>query len=46
MESADARVLVMGKRVMKEWVVIGREDPREFENDLALFEEAMAFVLR
>ena len=44
--TADARVLVMGERVMREWVVFSREDPRAFGDDLALFEEAMAFVGR
>jgi hypothetical protein len=41
-----AEPLVMGKRVMKEWIVIKHSDPQDWQKDLALFEEAMAFVLQ
>ena len=44
LQTMDASVLVMGKRVMKEWVVIRHEDPQAFRYDLPLFEQAMAFV--
>lgn len=39
-----ASFLVMGKREMKEWVVIKHKDPKEFKKDLRLFKAAMAFV--
>lgn len=41
-----AEPLVMGKRVMKEWIVIKHTDPQDYHKDLALFKEAMAFVLQ
>jgi hypothetical protein len=44
LHTMDASILVMGKRAMKEWVVIRHKDPQAFRNDLALFEQAMAFV--
>jgi hypothetical protein len=42
--AADAVPLVMGKRVMKEWVVLQRKDPKAYKKDLALFKESAAFV--
>ncbi len=36
--------LVMGKRIMKEWVVIKRKSSSEYKKDLNLFKEAVAFV--
>ncbi len=39
-----ARPLVMGKRTMKEWVVITHDHPEEYTQDEALFKEAIAFV--
>src|SRR5690348_16137834 len=36
--------LVMGKRVMKEWVVIVHSDPEEYKQDKELFRQALAFV--
>ncbi len=36
--------LVMGKRTMKEWVVIKHQDPAAFQQDAALFKAALAFV--
>ena len=44
LQTMDASMLVMGKRAMKEWVVIRHEDPQAFRDDLALFEQAKAFV--
>lgn len=36
--------LVMGKRVMKEWVIIKHADPEEYRKDLELFKESIVFV--
>ena len=36
--------LTMGKRTMKEWVLIDHSRPSSYAKDLALFKEAMAFV--
>ena len=36
--------LVMGKRVMKAWVVIQHKHPAEYEADIELFKEAIACV--
>lgn len=40
----NATPLVMGKRVMKEWVVIRHKSLSEYKKDLNLFKEAVAFV--
>lgn len=40
----QASTLVMGKRAMKEWVVIVYEDPEEATKDLELFRESIAYV--
>ena len=37
-------LLTMGKRTMKEWIVIEHPTPADYKKDLALFKEAMAFV--
>jgi hypothetical protein len=34
----------MGKRTMKEWIVIEHSKPADHKKDLALFKEAKAFV--
>ena len=34
----------MGKRTMKEWIVIEHAQPADYKKDLALFREAEAFV--
>ena len=34
----------MGKRTMKEWIVIEHPKPADYKKDLALFKEAKAFV--
>lgn len=39
-----AAPLVMGKRVMKEWVIIKHERPEAYQQDEALFKEAIRFV--
>jgi hypothetical protein len=39
-----ATLLVMGKRTMKEWVVIRYRSPRESRKHLVLFKEAMDYV--
>jgi hypothetical protein len=39
-----ASLLVMGKRTMKEWVVIRYKEPADAKKDLGLFKEAMEFV--
>lgn len=43
-EAKAATMLVMGKRTMKEWVVISLKDPAVARKQLALSKEAMAFV--
>ncbi len=43
-EAAYAAPLVMGKRTMKEWVVIKHAEPEAYRQDEALFKEAIAFV--
>lgn len=40
----DVVLLTMGKRTMKEWIVIERSKTAEYKKDLALFKEAKAFV--
>jgi hypothetical protein len=40
----DITLLTMGKRTMKEWIVIERAKPADYKKDLALFKEAKAFV--
>lgn len=35
----------MDRHTMKNWVVIKREDPREYVKDRELFEDAMGYVL-
>ncbi|HEX4576984.1 MAG TPA: hypothetical protein VH117_06510 [Edaphobacter sp.] len=40
----DITLLTMGKRTMKEWIVIERAKPTDYKKDLALFKEAKAFV--
>jgi hypothetical protein len=40
----EARALVMGKRVMKEWVVVGL--PQGLRGEMELLREAKAFVVR
>jgi hypothetical protein len=39
-----AKLLVMGKRVMQEWVVIEHTNPEDYKRDIELFKEAVAFV--
>ncbi len=41
-----ASPLVMGKRTMTEWAVVGHEDPTQFADHLKLFKQSMAFVKR
>jgi hypothetical protein len=40
----DITLLTMGKRTMKEWIVIEHSKPADYKKDLALFKEARAFV--
>ena len=40
----DIELLTMGKRTMKEWIVIEHGKPADYKKDLALFKEAKAFV--
>jgi predicted DNA-binding protein (MmcQ/YjbR family) len=44
LEREDITPLTMGKRTMKEWVVIEHPKPADYKKDLALFKEAKAFV--
>ncbi len=39
-----AAPLVMGKKVMKEWLVVEHDDPQAYKQDLELFKEAIGFV--
>ncbi len=45
-KSPRAAVLVMGKRKMKEWVVLSFANAKEVTKDLPLFKEALSFVKR
>jgi len=44
MDTSPAAPLVMGRRVMREWVVLRHDDPGAYRKDKKLFLEAMAFV--
>jgi hypothetical protein len=44
LQREDITLLTMGKRTMKEWIVIEHSKPADYKNDLALFKEAKAFV--
>ena len=44
LQREDITLLAMGKRTMKEWIVIERSKPADYKKDLALFNEAKAFV--
>jgi hypothetical protein len=44
LERDDITLLTMGKRTMKEWIVIEHSKPADYKKDLALFKEAKAFV--
>jgi len=44
LQREDITLLTMGKRTMKEWIVIEHPKPAEYKKDLALFKEARAFV--
>src|SRR5258708_58433 len=39
-----AVLLVMGKREMKEWVILKHLKPGDYRKDLGLFKESVAFV--
>ncbi len=38
--------LVMGKRIMKEWILLTHANPSGYKKDLPLFKEAKAFAER
>jgi len=40
----DVSMLVMGKRVMKEWVVVAHKNPGAYKKDLELFKISAAFA--
>jgi hypothetical protein len=40
----DITLLTMGKRTMKEWIVIEHLSPADYKKDIALVKEAKAFV--
>lgn len=40
----DFKPLTMGKRTMKEWMLIDHRKTADYKKDLELFKEAMAFV--
>jgi hypothetical protein len=44
LQREDITLLTMGKRTMKEWIVIEHSKPADYKKDLALFQEAKAFV--
>ena len=44
LKTRTASLLVMGKRTMKEWVVIRYQDPTDAKKHLGLFKEAMDYV--
>ena len=44
LEREDITPLTMGKRTMKEWIVIEHPKPTDYKKDLPLFKEAKAFV--
>jgi hypothetical protein len=44
LERDDITLLKMGKRTTKEWILIEHTKPADYKKDLALFEEAKAFV--
>jgi hypothetical protein len=44
LEAGTASMLVMGKRTMKEWIVIRLKNPSDAKRQLRLFKESMAFV--
>ena len=40
----DITPLTMGKRTMKEWILLDHARPSDYKKDLALFKEAITFV--
>lgn len=44
LQQDDIALLPMGKRTMKEWIVIEHAKLTDYKKDLALFKEAKAFV--
>lgn len=40
----EISLLTMGKRALKEWVVLDHDRPADYQKDLGLFREAMGFV--
>jgi hypothetical protein len=44
LQREDVIPLTMGKRTMKEWILLNHARPSDYKKDLALFKEAIAFV--
>jgi predicted DNA-binding protein (MmcQ/YjbR family) len=44
LQREDIIPLRMGKRTMKEWILLDRAKPADYKKDLALFKESIAFV--
>jgi hypothetical protein len=44
LQREDIALLTMGKRTMKEWIVIEHPTPADYKKDLPLFKEAKSFV--
>jgi hypothetical protein len=44
LQRPDITLLTMGKRTMKEWIVIEHDKPADYKKHLALFKEARTFV--
>lgn len=43
-EQEEISLLTMGKRALKEWIVLDHDRPASYKKDLDLFKEAIAFV--
>ena len=44
LQREEVSPLTMGKRTMKEWVLLDHDRPASYKKDVGLFKEAMAFV--
>ena len=42
----EVSLLTMGKRTLKEWIVVRYAKPTDCKNDLALFKQSIGFVRR
>jgi len=44
LQREEISLLTMGKRTMKEWILLAHTRPVSYKKDLALFKEAIVFV--